>query len=340
LADVFGFNGSMGWGLKILHRTQHPLDFEAVSQFLSPNGTIFALIEKLQRDPDVCFEFPVSCLPMATQQQLASGAVPVLYQQKLRRPQSQIVETESTVIWLNAFEYYMFHFAYWLVVWAGKPEPPWTDLANSLYLSVLDSYCKALLPVQGNINIGSNSTTQISPPRIQTAQSSQPIRSRNYWSSEAALLSWNGLTPPYDYKPVPGLLKPSAVTSPLSGLNSSRGSYMNETWCSETFAKILVEFWLNQVPVEQSAGISFVNVRQAAMPCQEHVKLVRVLIKHVHYFVAAANRHASHSLATLQLRRTIVPDIFQKKLFNFLHHAFTHWPLDSTFRVVRLLEEH
>jgi sphingomyelin phosphodiesterase 4 len=115
---------------------------------------------------------------------------------------------------------------------------------------------------------------------------------------------------------------------------------MNETWCSETFAKILVEFWLNQVPVEQSAGISFVNVRQAAMPCQEHVKLVRVLIKHVHYFVAAANRHASHSLATLQLRRTIVPDIFQKKLFNFLHHAFTHWPLDSTFRVVRLLEEH
>lgn len=64
LANVFGFDGSMGWGLKVLHRTQYPQDFEAVLQFLSPNGTMFLLIEKLQRDPDVRFEFPMSYLPV------------------------------------------------------------------------------------------------------------------------------------------------------------------------------------------------------------------------------------------------------------------------------------
>lgn len=97
------------------------------------------------------------------------------------------------------------------------------------------------------------------------------------------------------------------------------------------------------------------------MPSQEHVKLVRVLIKHVHYFASGANRHPTQSLATLQLQRsarillinmktnhalsscccrTIIPYIFQKRTFNFLRHAFIHWPLDATFRMVSSLEQH
>ena len=65
LANVFGFHGSMDWGLKSLTRAQYQLDFDAVLAFLSPNGTAFQLIETLQRDPDVLFEFPVSCLPVS-----------------------------------------------------------------------------------------------------------------------------------------------------------------------------------------------------------------------------------------------------------------------------------
>ena len=57
-------------------------------------------------------------------------------------------------------------------------------------------------------------------------------------SPETALLSWNGLSSPCDYKPVPGLLKASSLTLSTSGLISCQENYANETWCSETFAQV------------------------------------------------------------------------------------------------------
>ena len=36
----------------------------------------------------------------------------------------------------------------------------------------------------------------------------------------------------------------------------------------------------------------------------------------------------------LVLNRSIVPVYFQKKVYQFLRHAFKHWSMDKTFRIV------
>lgn len=35
--------------------------------------------------------------------------------------------------------------------------------------------------------------------------------------------------------------------------------------------------------------------------------------------------------------RFIIPQFLQKKLYHFLHHCFSHWPLDPSFRIVSIL---
>lgn len=73
------------------------------------------------------------------------------------------------------------------------------------------------------------------------------------------------------------------------------------------------------------------------MPSLDHVRVVRLLVKHIHSFVYIKTPDLDqlpilHS--SDELRREIIPQFLQKKLYYFLQHCFSHWPLDSSFRYV------
>ena len=64
LSSIFGYDGSIGWQLKICHRTQHQTEYNAGYGFLCPTGDMFKLITKLD-DGGFLYEFPIKCLPVS-----------------------------------------------------------------------------------------------------------------------------------------------------------------------------------------------------------------------------------------------------------------------------------
>ena len=54
-----------GWGLCMLEPQNHPSDFNALHVFLSPNGYLFKVIDKLMLEHDAMFQFPCSSLSVS-----------------------------------------------------------------------------------------------------------------------------------------------------------------------------------------------------------------------------------------------------------------------------------
>ncbi|KAJ9593786.1 hypothetical protein L9F63_027571, partial [Diploptera punctata] len=61
-----------------------------------------------------------------------------------------------------------------------------------------------------------------------------------------------------------------------------------------------------------------------------HIRVVRNLIKHLHYF---ANSILGDMSAMDELKRIILLSS-QAKMYGFLRHTIHHWPLDSSFRLI------
>lgn len=65
LGNIFGYNGTDGWCLKMLTPRQHPNDFKLVLEFLQPDGFLFTLIGKLHAHCGMYYEFPIDLLPVS-----------------------------------------------------------------------------------------------------------------------------------------------------------------------------------------------------------------------------------------------------------------------------------
>ncbi|XP_073864781.1 sphingomyelin phosphodiesterase 4 isoform X8 [Macaca fascicularis] len=81
--------------------------------------------------------------------------------------------------------------------------------------------------------------------------------------------------------------------------------------------------------------------QESFTPTEEHVLVVRLLLKHLHAFANSLKPEqaspSAHSHATSPLeefKRAAVPRFVQQKLYLFLQHCFGHWPLDASFRAV------
>ncbi|XP_031697627.1 sphingomyelin phosphodiesterase 4-like [Anarrhichthys ocellatus] len=84
-------------------------------------------------------------------------------------------------------------------------------------------------------------------------------------------------------------------------------------------------------------------------PTEEHVLVVRLLVKHLHAFSnslkpetltsssPSAHSH-THTSPLEEFKRVVVQRFVQQKLYLFLQHCFGHWPLDASFRAVSLRE--
>ena len=64
LGNIFGYNGTDGWCLKMLTRHRHQNDFSLVLDFLQPSGFLFSLISKLLSHSGMYYEFPLDHLPV------------------------------------------------------------------------------------------------------------------------------------------------------------------------------------------------------------------------------------------------------------------------------------
>jgi len=64
---------------------------------------------------------------------------------------------------------------------------------------------------------------------------------------------------------------------------------------------------------------------------QDTLKIIRMLIKHLHYF---ANSGGPADITPLdRLKRTVLP-MTRSRLYTLFRHIFSHWPHDSSFRLV------
>nr|XP_035161417.2 sphingomyelin phosphodiesterase 4 isoform X3 [Callithrix jacchus] len=144
----------------------------------------------------------------------------------------------------------------------------------------------------------------------------------------------------------------------------------HEIWRSETLLQVFVEMWLHHYSLEmyqkmqsphaklevlhhrlsvssalyspaQPSRQALHAFQESFTPTEEHVLVVRLLLKHLHAFANSLKPEqaspSAHSHATSPLeefKRAAVPRFVQQKLYLFLQHCFGHWPLDASFRAV------
>ncbi|XP_063451425.1 sphingomyelin phosphodiesterase 4-like isoform X2 [Pan paniscus] len=105
--------------------------------------------------------------------------------------------------------------------------------------------------------------------------------------------------------------------------------------------KVFVEMSLHHYSLEMYQKMQSPHTKESFTPTEEHVLVVRLLLKHLHAFANSLKPEqaspSAHSHATSPLeefKRAAVPRFVQQKLYLFLEHCFGHWPLDASFRAV------
>ncbi|EDO39314.1 predicted protein [Nematostella vectensis] len=265
LGSVFGYDGKPDWGLRTIlpnHR-----EFEVLRLFLSPHGPLFRLLDKLQVDGHLKYEFYVRLLP--------------------------------------AF------------------DSNWLNGAECPYMVILEDYLNYFLPAKGPLVtslFSSSSSTNL--PRTNAWQTSNPYLQQS----------------PMTNTQFAGLLKTSSTQiTPPGKAHTGYGHTSRETTQSEKFLQILTEFWLNQNTLDGVTSNVLSHGQQYFLPGIDLVRVVRMLIKQVHCFVYSSGIYPLTQLITSQddeFKRSLIPQMLQKKLYCFLRHCFAHWPLDPSFRVV------
>lgn len=66
------------------------------------------------------------------------------------------------------------------------------------------------------------------------------------------------------------------------------------------------------------------------LPAPAYVRILRVLVKHIHAFASSGHVDASD---LGELKKIAVPYI-QGRMYVFLRHLVYRWPLDGSFRLV------
>ncbi|XP_058808686.1 sphingomyelin phosphodiesterase 4 [Phymastichus coffea] len=311
--SLFGVSDNVGWGLHNVTLKRNPQEYEVLCNFLSPQGPIFSLCYKLLPDCYLKYNFPVSYLPSKIRHMLEEGLIPPFYLDKLK---DDHVARLSTVLVMNPFEYYIFHFAYhltnpWLQIqqqdnaWMNW-ETVYVELANCYLFHFLPRDNSPVLPIIGPY-------VKKTPPR-KLMQSPETKRLQTPRLLRATILSSNSM-------------------NPNSGIPQQQ--CLPQVWRSETIIHVFLDFWLEYTEEEQfspnrSPQITGSLPRRHSIHSGEHIRLVRTFIKTLHKF---ANGYTGDKSAMDELKRVILPSV-QGKIYTFLRKAIYHWPLDSSFRLI------
>ncbi|XP_016133082.1 sphingomyelin phosphodiesterase 4 isoform X3 [Sinocyclocheilus grahami] len=313
--SVFGsLDGILsGWNLRFLQARS--AEYNIAMDFLDPSGPMMKLVYKLQAE-EYKYEFPVSYLPGPIKSSIHAGVLPdcPLFHNKIQFPMSGL-------LLLNPFEYYMFSFASSLIApktFQNYPPGQHGSCSDSAYFVLVDTYLKYFLPTEGNVPPSPFSDTR------GTVASPAP-RSPN-----VPYVGYGGHST--------SLLKRHITHQP--SVNADPAA--QEIWRSETLLQVFVEMWLHHYSLEMYQKLQSPQVKEPFTPSEEHVLVVRLLVKHLHAFSSSLKQESissspsahSHSSPLEELKRVVVQRFVQQKLYVFLQHCFGHWPLDASFRAV------
>ncbi|KAM8916478.1 sphingomyelin phosphodiesterase 4 isoform 2-T2 [Spinachia spinachia] len=345
--SVFGsLDGcTAGWNLRLLHARSN--EYNIVLEFLNPSGPLMKLVYKLQAE-EYKYEIPVSYLPGPVKVCIQQGILPEcpLFHNKLQFPLSGQLTLNLA---LNPFEFFMFHFASCLITPKSYPQSAHGSSTDSAYFVLVDAYLKYFLPCEGSV------------PPSPFSDSRGSVTAPSPRSSSVSFAGYGVHSP--------SLLKHHIFHQP--SVNADPAA--QEIWRSETLLQMFVEIWLHHYSLEmyqklQSPQLALLQYRlsMSSMPSQpfappgsgtlhtyqepfspteEHVLVVRLLVKHLHAFSnslkpetlssssPSAHSHA-HTSPLEEFKRVVVQRFVQQKLYLFLQHCFSHWPLDASFRAV------
>lgn len=165
--SILGDN--LGWNLRLATRERNLHEFEWLYSFLHPMGKMFEMCYKLLEASK--FDVPLSTLPVNMRQMLESGRYSLYYSDLVRvNPLSRQV----THISLNAFDYYMLHFAIHGTINLHKIYPAIASIhaekLTTAYFSLLAEYFTFFLPSNPDLvvlpqNVGG--TVKVTPPAMQ-----------------------------------------------------------------------------------------------------------------------------------------------------------------------------
>ncbi|GCC24262.1 hypothetical protein chiPu_0002662 [Chiloscyllium punctatum] len=198
--------------------------------------------------------------------------------------------------------------------------------SDSAYFVIVDRYLKYFLPTEGNVPPSPflNACGTVSPPTPRTP--SVPFTS--YGGPHTSLLKRHISH------------QPSVNTDPAA----------QEIWRSETLLQLeVLQYRLGICSTQYNSASplpghgTFHTYQEPFTPTEEHVLMVRLLVKHLHCFsnslkpeqaLPSPSTH-SHTASPLEeFKRAVISCFLQQKLYVFLQQCFSHWPLDASFRAV------
>uniref|UniRef100_A0A8C8C9Z1 Sphingomyelin phosphodiesterase 4 n=1 Tax=Oncorhynchus tshawytscha TaxID=74940 RepID=A0A8C8C9Z1_ONCTS len=216
---------------------------------------------------------------------------------------------------------------------------------DSAYFVLVDTYLKYFLPTEGSVPPSpfTYKRGSVSPP----APRAPSVPFAGYGIHSTSLLKRHISH------------QPSVTADPAA----------QEIWRSEALLQVFVEMWLHHYSLEMYQKLQSPQVKLALLqyrlsmssmlcqpltppgsgtldtyqpftPTEEHVLVVRLLVKHLHAFSCSlkpeqvSSSAHSHTSPLEELKRVVVHRFVQQKLYVFLQHCFGHWPLDASFRVV------
>ncbi|XP_074148123.1 sphingomyelin phosphodiesterase 4 isoform X2 [Sminthopsis crassicaudata] len=315
--NIFGsLDGVLvGWNLRCLQGRVNPIEYSIAMEFLDPNGPMMKLVYKLQAE-DYKYDFPVSYLPEPVRGCIQERVLPEcpLYHNKVQLPAAG---AQGLHLALNPFEYYMFFFALSLITQRNFPLSVHVRTSDCAYFMLVDRYLTWFLPTEGNVVPPPSTTLGCAIPSPTPRTPAVPFTS--YGLHHTSLLKRHISH------------QPSVNADPAS----------QEIWRSETLLQVFVEMWLHHYSLEMYQKMQSPHAKESFKPTEEHVLVVRLLLKHLHAFSnslkpeqVSPSTH-SHTASPLEeFKRVVIPRFVQQKLYVFLQHCFGHWPLDASFRAV------
>ncbi|XP_029171226.1 sphingomyelin phosphodiesterase 4 [Nylanderia fulva] len=314
--SLFGIVDNVGWNLHSI-TSKNPQEYDALYNFLSPQGPMFSLCYKLLPDCYLKYNFPTSYLPSKIRSMLEEGVISPFYLDKIRDDQGTRVPSALS---MNPFEYFIFHFAYHLT-------NPWLQLQQSenvwanwetVYFQLAHRYLYHFLPKDNAIVLPMIGPYVKKTPSRKLTQSPEFRRDCQRLQTPRLLRT--------------SILSPG-TTTPGSGVPQQQ--CLPQVWRSETVVQVFLDFWLEYTESEQltsQLNTSYLTSipRRHSLHSGEHIRLVRAFIKTLHEFTNSATGDKS---AMDELKRIILPSV-QGKIYTFLRKAIYHWPLDSSFRLI------
>ncbi|XP_046830955.1 sphingomyelin phosphodiesterase 4 isoform X4 [Vespa crabro] len=321
--SLFGITDNIGWGLHNITYKKNPQEYEMLYNFLSPHGPIFSLCYKLLPDCYLKYNFPVSYLPSKIRSMLEEGVIPPFYLDKIRDDQGTRV---PSALFMNPFEYYIFHFAYhltnpWLQI--QQQENVWVNW-ETVYVQSAHYYLHHFLPRDNS------PVLPIIGPYIKKTPQRKLMQSPENKSFKISIRESHRLQ-------TPRLLRASILSPGSTNLvvGVPQQQCLPQVWRSETVIQVFLDFWMeytedDHMPSQMNMSYSTPIPHRHSIHSGEHIRLVRAFIKTLHEF---ANSSIGDKSAMDELKRIILPSV-QGKIYVFLRKAIYHWPLDSSFRLI------